>query len=31
MWSENSDTLSIEMPYDKDMATIYANNIHDNP
>jgi hypothetical protein len=31
MWTEDSSTLFIEMPYEKDMATIYANDIHDNP
>ena len=31
MWTEESNTLFIEMPYEKDMAMIYANDINNNP
>ena len=31
MWEETSNTLFIEMPYEKDMAVIYSNDLNDNP
>jgi len=31
MWTEESDTLFIEMPYEKDMAEIYSSNLNENP
>ncbi len=31
MWTEETNTLFIEMPYEKDMAMIYSNDLNDNP
>jgi hypothetical protein len=31
MWIEDSESLYIEMPYEKDMAKIYYYILNDNP